>query len=121
MYQLEKTINLVTIATPLNNNLALLDVDEHISADTLAVINGGYINVIPILNPIKRAKYVSITSGEQRGKERVTEVSCFEFYKFPYFNDFLYFRSNGYESTMKLYLWYYRRSVYKFMIVMWPT
>lgn len=75
MYQLDKTLNLVTIATPIDNNLALLDVDENVCADTLAVINGCYVNVIPILNPLKRAKYVSAGLGERRGKERVTEVS----------------------------------------------
>lgn len=75
MYTLEKSINLVTGASPINNNLALLDVDENICADSLAVVNGGYINVIPILNPIRRSKYVSITTGEKRGKEQITEVS----------------------------------------------
>lgn len=79
MYKLEKTITLVTIASPISSNLALLEMEENMCADSLAVVHGGFINVIPILNPMRRAKYVSITTGEQRGKEKVTEVfkSCF--------------------------------------------
>lgn len=75
MYKHEKSIGLVTVASPLNQNLALLDVDEHLSADSLAVIHEGYINVIPILNPSRRSKYVSLSSGDQRGCGIVKEVT----------------------------------------------
>lgn len=74
MYQVESVLSLVTVPSAIENNLALLDLKEHVSADSLAVVNGGHINVIPILNATRRAKYVSITSGERRGKERITEV-----------------------------------------------
>lgn len=107
MYHLEKTLNLVTIATPIDNNLALLDVDENVSADTLAVINSGYVNVIPILNPIKRAKYVSAGTGEQRGKARITEVSIL-ICTIPFFSitTIDIYRLSGCESMTKVFSLY---------------
>lgn len=77
MYKYYRTVGLATIASPINHNLALLDVDEHLTADTLAVIHGGYINVIPISNATRHSKYVSLLSGPGRGNGTVKEVLIF--------------------------------------------
>ncbi|GJQ75849.1 hypothetical protein Trydic_g17917 [Trypoxylus dichotomus] len=74
LFKLDKTVNLVTVATPLDQNLALLDVDEHLSAESLAVIHEGYVNVIPILNTMRRSKYVPLSQGCDRGKGSIKQV-----------------------------------------------
>lgn len=74
MYTYDKTITLVTCASPVQNNLALLDVDEYLSAEALAVIHEGYINVIPIRNPEQRCKYVPLFNGKRRGEGFVKQV-----------------------------------------------
>lgn len=75
MYKLDKTVSLVTVASPIDQNLALLDVDEHLSAESLAVIHEGYVNVIPILNTSRRSKYVPLSQGVDRGKGHIKQVS----------------------------------------------
>lgn len=75
MYKYEKTITLVTVASPINQNLALLDANEYINADTLACIHEGYINVIPILNPDRHGKYVPLLGGNERGQGLIKQVS----------------------------------------------
>lgn len=75
IYKPEKCLGLVTIASPVNQNLALLDVDECLSADSLAVIHDSYVNIIPILNTARRAKYVSLSQGDRRGAGIIKEVS----------------------------------------------
>lgn len=75
MYKYEKSVGLVTVASALNQNLALLDADEHLTADSLAVVHEGYVNVIPILNPAaRRAKYVALASDDRRGSGQIKEV-----------------------------------------------
>lgn len=74
MYKFDKTITLVTIASPLNQNLALLDVNEYVISDTLAVIHEGFVNVIPILDSDKRCKYVGVNSSKTKGKSSIKQV-----------------------------------------------
>lgn len=74
MYKYDRSLTLVTAPSPRKRNLALLDVDEHLNADSLAVIHDGYMNIIPLLNPSRRAKYVSLLSGTDRGNGLVKEV-----------------------------------------------
>lgn len=74
MYKFDKKIPLVTIPSAINQNLALLDQDEFIIADTMAVIHNSFINVIPILNTKRRARYLSITTGDKRNQEVITQV-----------------------------------------------
>lgn len=74
IYKPEKSLGLVTVASPINQNLALLDVDECLSADSLAVIHESYVNIIPILNTNRRAKYVSLSQGDRRGTGTIKEV-----------------------------------------------
>ena len=74
MYKFDRTVNLVTVASPYNQNLTLLDVDEHLSADSLAIVHAGYINVVPILNTTRRSKYVPLHDGCERGKGEIKQV-----------------------------------------------
>lgn len=74
MYRSDKVLGLVTVASPINQNLALLDVDECLSADSLAVIHEAYVNIVPILNPNRRAKYIALSEGDRRGSGTVKEV-----------------------------------------------
>ncbi|KAF5298032.1 hypothetical protein FQR65_LT09843 [Abscondita terminalis] len=63
MYKIEKNITLVTTASPLNQNLALLE------TDTIACIHAGFVNVIPVANPNRRCRYVSIHNGKGSVKQ----------------------------------------------------
>lgn len=74
VYVFDKNIPLVTVASDLDQNVSLLEVDENVVADTLAVIHESFVNIIPILHPHRRARYVSITSSEKRDTERVAQV-----------------------------------------------
>lgn len=74
MYKSGKTVALVTVPSSMNQNLALLDVDECLSADSLAVIHESYVNIIPILNTNRRAKYISLSDGDRRGVGIIKEV-----------------------------------------------
>lgn len=76
MYEIERKVSLVTVASAINSNVALLDVDETVIADTFAVVHRSYINVIPILNPKRRARYPSIATGDKRETETITQVFC---------------------------------------------
>lgn len=74
MYKSDKTVGLVTVASPINQNLALLDVDECLSADSLAVIHESYVNIVPIVNTERRTKYLSLSGGDRRGIGTIKEV-----------------------------------------------
>nr|XP_022918423.1 WD repeat-containing protein 54-like [Onthophagus taurus] len=74
MYKHEKCITLVTTASSFNQNLALLNVDEELSAEALAVVHESFINVIPVLYPHRRSKYVPLCDGEERGKGLIKQV-----------------------------------------------
>lgn len=74
MYKYDRSLILVTIPSPVKRNLALLDVDEHLNAETLAVVHDGYMNIIPVLSTTRRAKYVSLLNGSSRGTGVVKEV-----------------------------------------------
>lgn len=74
MYIYDKALNLVTVASPIKQNLALLDADEHLNAETMAVIHGGFVNVMPLSNTGRRAKYVPVTTGSNRGSGVIKQV-----------------------------------------------
>ncbi|KAK9887358.1 hypothetical protein WA026_022027 [Henosepilachna vigintioctopunctata] len=67
-YLQNNTVGLVTNASYLNQNLALLNTDDYFKADCLAVAHEGYINYIPLVNAMRRCKYVPICAGCDRGK-----------------------------------------------------
>lgn len=74
MYKPDKALGLVTVASPIHQNLALLDVDECLSADSLAVIHESCVNIIPILNTKRRSKYIALSDGDRRGEGIIKEV-----------------------------------------------
>lgn len=74
MYVDKTFINLATNASAVNDNLALQHGNDlDILASTLAVIQDGYVNIVPILNASRRSKYIPI-SQEERGAGVVKEV-----------------------------------------------
>ncbi|XP_044754676.1 uncharacterized protein LOC123313748 [Coccinella septempunctata] len=67
-YKYNHTIGLVTNASYLIQNLALLNTEDYYKADCLAVAHEGHINYIPLVNTLRRCKYVPICGGCDRGK-----------------------------------------------------
>ncbi|KAL3269785.1 hypothetical protein HHI36_008845 [Cryptolaemus montrouzieri] len=67
-YEYNHTIGLVTNASYMNQNLALLNTEDYYKADSLAVAHEGFINYIPLVNTMRRCKYVPICVGCDRGK-----------------------------------------------------
>lgn len=74
-YKCSHTIGLVTNASYLIQNLALLNTEDFHKADCLAVAHEGHINYIPLVNTIRRCKYVPICGGCDRGKGIIKWVS----------------------------------------------
>ncbi|XP_045475020.1 uncharacterized protein LOC123680941 [Harmonia axyridis] len=68
LYKYNHTVGLVTNASYLTQNLALLNTEDYFKADCLAVAHEGHINYIPLVNTLRRCKYVPICGGCDRGK-----------------------------------------------------
>lgn len=85
-YKHDHSVGLVTTASEINLNLALLHTEDYFQADTLIVAHEGYLNYIPLLNKnVRRAKYVPICFGSDRGKGQIKWIKWMKFENETYF------------------------------------
>lgn len=75
MYERNGTLTLVSSATAIANNLSVQFAPQTKTAQTIAVIHEGYINVIPVYNSEIRAKYIPCVESGTKPRHVSTSVT----------------------------------------------
>lgn len=75
MYKKDKTLILPTTASAISNNLAVNRCEDNDTADSIAVIHYGCINVVAVNdNRSPKSKYIPLCDASQQQNANVTQV-----------------------------------------------
>ncbi|XP_054267109.1 WD repeat-containing protein 54-like [Macrosteles quadrilineatus] len=74
MYKKEKTLQLLTSASAIPNNLAVSCLRRGATAESIAVVHQGFINMVGVGEEELSAKYIPCTDTAQRQSAMVTQV-----------------------------------------------